>query len=295
MLKGLFRISQGQHVPSPSSSFPLILDSVTELPARAPGPVLLTGSHGGVYAAQFALARGIRAALFHDAGIGRDNAGIACLEIFGALGLPCAAVDAWSARIGNAGDMMERGRVSHANREAGALGVEAGMGVVEALAAFQENRAAPGAGELLEGITPGEETRAALDIKGARRPVWLLDSASLISPRDAGAVVVTGSHGGLPGNDPARAARAHLFCALFNDAGIGRDEAGVRRLGALEERGISGAAVAAQSACIGEAASTLETGILSRVNALGVRLGGAEGMTAREFVERAARHDTGRG
>ena len=267
-----------------------MLDSVTELPARAPGPVLLTGSHGGVYAAHFALERGIRAALFHDAGIGRDNAGIACLEIFAAFGLPCAGVDSWSARIGHAGDMMERGRVSHANPEAEAMGVGAGMRVAEALAAFHAAAPALSRELAMEDVAAESEARAAVDIGGARRPVWLLDSASLILPRDAGAVVVTGSHGGLPGNDPARAAKARVYCALFNDAGIGRDEAGVRRLGALEERGIAGGAVAAHSARIGEAASTLETGILSRVNALGVKLGGGEGMTAREFVERAARH-----
>jgi len=280
-------------VPSPFSSSTLLLDSVTELPARAPVPVLLTGSHGGAYAAQFALARGVRGALFHDAGIGRDNAGIACLEVFGALGLPCAAVDAWSARIGNAGDILERGRISHANPGARELGVAAGTGVVEALAALHAAAPALSRAPAVEDLPAESEIREALKVEGARRPVWLLDSASLISARDAGAVVVTGSHGGLPGNDPARAAKADLFCALFNDAGIGADEAGVRRLGALEGRGIAAATVAAHSARIGEAASTLETGLLSRVNPPGVKLGGAEGMTARKFVELAARHDAG--
>ena len=276
---------------SQSSPSSIVLDSVTELPPRSVYPVLLTGSHGGAYAAQFALARGVRAALFHDAGSGKDNAGIACLQIFGTLGLPCAAVDSWSARIGNARDTLERGCVSHANAAAMALGIEARMRVADALTAFQGVSAT---GASLEDFMPGSETRTALNIEGARRAVWLLDSASLICPRDAGAVVVTGSHGGLPGNDPARAAKAQVFCALFNDAGIGRDEAGIHRLAALEGRGIAGATVAALSARIGEAASTLETGIVSRVNALGVELGGGEGMSAREFVELAARHGTGR-
>lgn len=272
---------------SPPSSTSIALDSVTELQALSPSRVLLTGSHGASYAAHFALARGIRAALFHDAGIGKDNAGIACLGIFARLGLPCASVDSSSACIGNARDTLQRGRVSHANPQARGLGVEAGMRVADALAAFQ---AVGEMEKVLEDLMPGEEARVELEIEGARRPVWLLDSASLLCAGDAGAVAITGSHGGLPGNDPARAAKADVFCALFNDAGIGRDEAGVSRLGALEERGIAGSTIAAHSARIGEAASTLETGILSRINARAAELGGREGMTAREFVELAARH-----
>jgi len=279
---------------SPSSPSSIALDSVTELDSRNPCPVLLAGSHGGRYAAHFALARGIRAALFHDAGIGKDNAAIACLEIFARFGLPCGSVDSRSARIGNARDTMERGCLSHANPQAQALGVEAGMGVADALAAFQ-GVGEEMAEEAVKDLMPGEEARGALEIEGARRPVWLLDSASLICPDDAGAVVVTGSHGALLGNDPARAAKADVFCALFNDAGIGIGEAGVGRLDALEARGIAGATVAALSARIGDGASTLETGILTRVNALAAGLGGCAGMSARDFVERAARHDTGQG
>jgi hypothetical protein len=263
---------------------------VTELPPHAPGSVLLTGSHGGRYPAHFALARGIRAALFHDAGCGLDNAGIACLEIFAGHDLPCAVVASTSAFIGNASDTMKRGSVSHANLQAQELGVRTGMPVAEVLSAFHDAVPSLSQGRALEGLTPGEETRSPLEIAGAQRSVWLLDSASLISASDEGAVVVTGSHGGLPGNDPARAAKAQVFCALFNDAGIGMDEAGIRRLGALDERGIAGAAVAAHSAHIGDAASTLETGILSHLNALSEELGGEAGMSARDFVELAARH-----
>ena len=171
---------------SPSSA--LILDSVTELPDRAPSPVLLTGSHGASYAAHFALTRGIRAALFHDAGVGRDNAGIACLQIFESLGLPCASVDSMSACIGNVSDTLERGCVSRANSQAQALGVEAGMRVEDVLAAFEGKRDALAAGGLDGELTLQDETRASLDIEGAVRPVWLLDSASLICAQNEGAV-----------------------------------------------------------------------------------------------------------
>jgi hypothetical protein len=72
---------------------------------------------------------------------------------------------------------------------------------------------------------------------------------------------------------------------VFHDAGIGLGEAGIRRLPALDGRGIAAAAVAADSARIGDARSVYEEGRLSRVNETARRAGAGEGMTTREFVE----------
>jgi hypothetical protein len=118
---------------------------------------------------------------------------------------------------------------------------------------------------------------------GARRIV-LVDSAAMVVPEDAGAIVVTGSHGGLVGGDPAMALRTEGFAAVFNDAGIGIEEAGVGRLPALDRRGIAAFTVAAASARIGEARSTFEDGIVSRANETAARLGAAPGMAARAVV-----------
>ena len=96
---------------------------------------------------------------------------------------------------------------------------------------------------------------------------------------------MTGSHGGLLGGRPDTALKADALAALFNDAGIGIDEAGVTRLPALDSRGIAAGTVAASSARIGDARSTYEDGILTRVNRRAAALGLAPGMTAREFVE----------
>ena len=115
--------------------------------------------------------------------------------------------------------------------------------------------------------------------------MWALDSASLVGAEHVGAVVVTGSHGGLLGGRPDTALKADALAALFNDAGIGIDEAGVTRLPALDSRGIAAGTVAASSARIGDARSTYEDGILTRVNQRAAALGIAPGMTAREFVE----------
>ena len=75
-----------------------------------------------------------------------------------------------------------------------------------------------------------------------------------------------------------------MFAALFNDAGIGIDNAGVTRLPALDARGIAAGTVAAMSARIGDAQSTYQDGILSRINSRAAALGIAAGMAAREFV-----------
>ena len=105
-----------------------------------------------------------------------------------------------------------------------------------------------------------------------------------MGPEHLGTIVVTGSHGGLLGGRSETALKYDALAALFNDAGIGIDEAGVTRLPALDARGIAAATVAAASARIGDARSTYEDGILSRVNARAAALGIAPGISAREFV-----------
>jgi hypothetical protein len=114
--------------------------------------------------------------------------------------------------------------------------------------------------------------------------VWALDSASLVVPEHKDAIVLTGSHGGLLGGRPETALKYDVRAAFYNDAGIGIDEAGVSRLPALDRRAIAAATVSAGSARIGDARSTYEDGILSRVNARAAALGLAPGMTARDAV-----------
>ena len=75
-----------------------------------------------------------------------------------------------------------------------------------------------------------------------------------------------------------------MRAAFYNDAGIGIDEAGVSRLPALDVRFIPAATVSAVSARIGDARSTYDDGILSRVNARAAALGLTPGMSAREAV-----------
>jgi len=256
----------------------ILAPTVTKLPSEARGAVLLTGSHGGRYAGCLALAAGVRAAVFHDAGVGLDDAGVASLRLFDTLGVPAAAVGHETARIGDPDDMLARGRISRANAAAQALGVRPGMDAAEALAAL--NAAAP----VAYARPRADEARATLP--GVRsRPVVLIDSASLIHPElDRRAVVVTGSHGGLVGGDPALALRADAFAAVFNDAGIGMDQAGVARLPSLDARGIAALCADALTCRIGEAASTYEHGVISAVNETAAGMGALPGMRVQDVV-----------
>jgi hypothetical protein len=255
----------------------VIADSITRVGTEAAGAVVVNGSHGGIYAAFVAAKLRVAAGVFNDAGLGRDRAGIAGLDYLAGLGIPAAAVGHDTARIGDGSDMIERGVVTHANSPAVALGCRPGSACRDAAAVLRQ--ASPGVGEPLPAL------EAAFLLIAEVPAVWALDSASLVGAAQVGAIVVTGSHGGLLGGRPDTALKADAIAALFNDAGIGIDEAGVTRLPALDSRGIAAGTVAASSARIGDARSTYEDGILTRVNQRGAALGIGPGMTAREFVE----------
>ena len=259
---------------------PLVLDSVTHLPAEARGRVALCASHGAIYAAWYAADHGLAAVILHDAGIGRERAGIAGLAWLAERGVPAAAIGHLTARIGDGADCAARGVLTAVNPPALALGLAVGMRAAEALhlLAGAELPPAPSAPPMAEART--EVVEAA---RGGVR-VFALDSNSLVAAGDVGHVIVTGSHGGLLGGRPETAVKQAVRAAVYNDAGIGIDRAGLSRLPALDARGIAAATVSADSARIGEAMSTWSDGIVSAVNATAARMGGREDQSCRDFV-----------
>jgi hypothetical protein len=115
--------------------------------------------------------------------------------------------------------------------------------------------------------------------------VICLDAAPMLTPDDAGQIAVTGSHAALLGGRPDGLIQPAVRAVFFSDAGIGLDEAGVARLPLLDERDIPAGTASTMSAAIGDARSIFADGVLSRVNASATALGGAPGMTIREFIE----------
>jgi hypothetical protein len=259
---------------------PILANSITKLPPGAAGGVVVAASHGGRYPGHLAAAAGVRAVLLNDAGGG---AGIGALALLDAAGIAATTVSHLTCRIGDAADMFSRGRISHANGPAAAVGVVVGMECHEAARLLQ---AAP---LRQAALPPLAETRGEVLVAGAVRRLLLLDSASLVQPADAGHIVVTGSHGGLLGGQPGAALAVAAFAAVFNDAGIGIDRAGLTRLPALAARGIAAFTVAAASARIGEAASSFRDGVISAANAPAVQLGAREGERAAPLLEEWAR------
>ncbi len=104
-----------------------MVDSITELQPADAGCIALSGSHGGLSSARYALAVRPLLSVFNDAGVGKDAAGIAGLELLQAQGLAACTVSHMSARIGLATSTFADGVVSHANDAARALGICVGQ------------------------------------------------------------------------------------------------------------------------------------------------------------------------
>ncbi len=83
--------------PAPSLR---VVDSITELRVADAGCIAVSGSHGGLSAAHYAIAARPLLSVFNDAGIGKDAAGIAALALLQSHGLAAAIVSHDSARIG---------------------------------------------------------------------------------------------------------------------------------------------------------------------------------------------------
>ena len=265
-----------------TTSTPLVTDSVTMLGADARGRAAIAASHGGIYAAYLAAKAGLKAVILSDAGVGRERAGISGLAYLATMGVPAAAIGHRSARIGDGVDCAKRGIITYVNEPAAAAGIRAGMhaSVALDLLAASELSAAPMP-------APQEETRR--HVSEAERDgiaVLALDSASLVTPQDVGAIVLTGSHGALLGGRPETAIKIAVFAAVYNDADRGIDDCGIARLPALDARNIAGATVSAWSARIGDAQSTYRDGFVTAINARAKECGGEIGISAKEMVDR---------
>ena len=102
----------------------IIMDSITKLTPDDAGAIVVSASHGGVSSGEFALAVPLMAVFFNDAGVGKDNAGIAALEMLQKKDIAAGTVSHTSARIGDSEDMWSNGVISHVNPAARRLGVQ---------------------------------------------------------------------------------------------------------------------------------------------------------------------------
>jgi hypothetical protein len=104
----------------------VIMDSITKVVAGDAGAIVVSASHGGASSGEFALEVPLKLVFFNDAGVGKDDAGIAALAMLQGRGIAGGTVAHTSARIGDAMDMWECGVISHLNEAARGLGLVVG-------------------------------------------------------------------------------------------------------------------------------------------------------------------------
>lgn len=257
----------------------LVADSLTFADdSVGPGDVFVGGSFAGAATVALALRRGVRAVVAHEAGVGKDEAGVSGLPLADTVGVPTVAVETMSARLAD-GRSLYAGRVGRANRTAAALGVRPGQPVTEAA-------------ELLLAAPPGRPA----EVPGAAD-----ETLHTIAETDRGRIIAVWSLLLVPAEQ-----RADVFCAashagttmaayakpvmprgvIANDAGRALDDSGVAGLAVLDGLGVAAAAVGCMTARIGDGLSTHRDGVISAVNRLAAARGVSQGMPAREAALR---------
>mgnify|MGYP003910203343 CR=1 FL=1 len=111
----------------------LLLDSITWLAEDDACHIVVSGSHGGRSAGDYATRWPLALCCLNDAGVGKDRAGILALDMLASRGTPAIAYGHMSARIGDAGDAWEHGIVTHVNGPAQALGFAPGQVLRDAI------------------------------------------------------------------------------------------------------------------------------------------------------------------
>lgn len=120
--------------------------SVSFATAENAGRVICAGSHTASVTGHYVIAYDFPVAgiICNDAGVGKDQSGIAGLELLNQADIPAASVAAMSARIGSGKSTYEQGIISHCNAVAQLRGVRRGQSAKAAclalLRAYQGGR-----------------------------------------------------------------------------------------------------------------------------------------------------------
>ncbi|MFJ8816480.1 3-keto-5-aminohexanoate cleavage protein [Amycolatopsis thermoflava] len=129
--------------------------------------------------------------------------------------------------------------------------------------------------------------RPRIVLNGGGPRVSVMDSVSYASTADAGHVIVTGSHGGTSAGEYAR--QFGVACLVANDAGFGKNDAGIAGLKEIDAAGIAGIAVGHDTARIGDGTDVWEHGVITFVNDTAHRQGYRVGASLRDDIVRNTR------
>ena len=272
----------------------LLLDSLGDLNADNASPILVCASHcgdNGTFARKLKICR-VKAVFLNNAGIGKNQAGISGLSHYAAEGILACAVNHYSAEIGIARDTWESGIISHTNTLAGEAEIQPGESVQEAVARIikiidktsliQKNTNS-------ESTNKKEENSNKVDLKKQTQTqmdgvsITVTDSITFLNESNAGDIVVCGSHGGVSAGHYAQ--KHHLKAVFFNDAGIGKNNAGIKSLESLSEAGILACTVDCMSAEIFNGQDILDNGIITVCNQLAKSRNIKVKMTVKEAIK----------
>lgn len=272
----------------------VLLDSLGDLQPDNTCPVLVCASHcgdNGTFARKLKNCR-VKAVFLNNAGIGKNQAGISGLSHYAAEGILACAVDHYSAEIGVAADTWESGIISHTNSLAEEAGIHSGdsvqvavariINIADNLLSTSENKPSesPVTATKVGSLTPKKQLKAQID--GAS--ITVADSITFLNESNAGDIVVCGSHGGVSAGHYAQ--KHCLKAVFFNDAGIGKNNAGIKSLEHLSEEGILACTVDCMSAEIFNGLDTLENGMITVCNQLAKNRNIKEKMTVKEAIKR---------
>jgi hypothetical protein len=242
--------------------------------------VAVGASFAGAPTAAMAMRQGVKGWIAHEAGPGRDEAGVSGLPFADRYGVAAAAIATMEARLGD-GRTLLTGHVSRANESAERLGVRAGHTGDQAARLMLKAR--PGQLREFPGLIDEALHEMAVTPRGTIYACWSFSRVTRAHPDD---VFCVASHG----------AKTMALYALHvgprglicNDGGRGLDDSGVEGLAEMERHGFAAAAVSSASARIGDGLSTYHDGIVSAANeparAKGVTIGMKAATAARVML-----------
>jgi hypothetical protein len=274
----------------------ILLDSLGDLHIGNTCPILVCASHcgdNGTFARKLNNCQ-VKAVFLNNAGIGKNQAGISGLTHYQAEGVLACAVDHYSAEIGVARDTWESGIISHTNTQAEEAEIKVGDSVQDAVAKIINSKKHP----LSTLESKNSESLITNEVKDANSKVdskkqiqtqvdgvtiTVTDSITFLNESNAGDIVVCGSHGGVSAGHYAQKHR--LKAVFFNDAGIGKNNAGIKSLESLSEAGILACTVDCMSAEIFNGQDALSNGIITVCNQLAKARDIKDKMTVKEAIK----------
>src|SRR5258708_25607759 len=114
--------------------------------------------------------------------------------------------------------------------------------------------------------------------------ILTVGSCSHVRDEHRGHVVVSGSYGG--NYNAYNAARHQVRAVIMNDAGRGKNDAGICGLAYLDRIGLAAATADAMTCHIGDGADILAHGVISHVNQAAAAVGCAPGQSVQDCAER---------